>query len=483
MASFTPISATDFSTYDGGEYQKMKGVATSANGAIIYVSMSNVTGIGVMKSSDTGSTWSNVYPTTVGFNSICCNSTGTIVHAANLGDGLYTSTDSGANWSKVTFATNTLPGGAANPESPAGGQFPGYQLSNIFQIACDSTGTKLIMTTNAQASLYWSVDSGVTWSFLIAPAGYSTNPTGQTTVACNANGTTLYAALNTNTISQNIIVSNDAGVTWASINMLGLSGPFNTLSTNAYGDFVFGVDSAGDLNIFYPTHADNAVLTHASGNAFVALTNYNNGANLIITQTTPTYTTGAVVLYSVTNKYTPGQGPPCFKEDTTILCLRDGKEVYIKIQDIRKGYLVKTLKHGYMPVNMIGKSTLFNTADTVRRKDRLYVCSSDTYPEIIDDLIITGAHSILEDTLTKEQKEQTIDILGKLFITDSKYRLMACLDKRAKPYLEEGSFTIYHIALEHDNNSMNYGIYANGLLVETCCKRYLKDASGMTLIE
>jgi hypothetical protein len=29
----------------------------------------------------------------------------------------------------------------------------------------------------------------------------------------------------------------------------------------------------------------------------------------------------------------------------------------------------------------------------------------------------------------------------------------------------------------------DYGIYANGLLVETCSKRYLKDASGMTLIE
>ena len=30
---------------------------------------------------------------------------------------------------------------------------------------------------------------------------------------------------------------------------------------------------------------------------------------------------------------------------------------------------------------------------------------------------------------------------------------------------------------------MNYGIYANGLLVETCSKRYLKELSNMNFIE
>lgn len=30
---------------------------------------------------------------------------------------------------------------------------------------------------------------------------------------------------------------------------------------------------------------------------------------------------------------------------------------------------------------------------------------------------------------------------------------------------------------------MNYGIYANGLLVESCSRRYLKEMSNMSLIE
>jgi hypothetical protein len=35
---------------------------------------------------------------------------------------------------------------------------------------------------------------------------------------------------------------------------------------------------------------------------------------------------------------------------------------------------------------------------------------------------------------------------------------------------------------EHDNDRMNYGVYANGgLLVETCCIYFLKNKSNMTV--
>lgn len=113
----------------------------------------------------------------------------------------------------------------------------------------------------------------------------------------------------------------------------------------------------------------------------------------------------------------------------------------------------------------------------------MYLCSLNKYPELTEDLIITGCHSILEDNITEKQKEETIELLGKIMITDDKYRLMACLDERAIPYLEEGLFNIWHIALDNNDYYMNYGIYANGLLVETCSKRYLKYFSGMTLID
>ena len=83
----------------------------------------------------------------------------------------------------------------------------------------------------------------------------------------------------------------------------------------------------------------------------------------------------------------------------------------------------------------------------------------------------------------KEQKENTIEALGKIYVTDKKYRLPACADEKASVYEIPGSYTIYHLALENDNYFGNYGIYANGLLVESCSKRYLKELSNMLLID
>jgi len=71
----------------------------------------------------------------------------------------------------------------------------------------------------------------------------------------------------------------------------------------------------------------------------------------------------------------------------------------------------------------------------------------------------------------------------RLYMTDDKLRLFTYLDEKTEPYPEKGTFTIYHLALENENYIGNYGIWANGLLVESCSKRYLTELSGMELIE
>jgi len=170
----------------------------------------------------------------------------------------------------------------------------------------------------------------------------------------------------------------------------------------------------------------------------------------------------------------------CFKEDTKILT----KNGYKLIQDLRKGDLVKTLKHDYKAIDMIGKSEIYHSALQERIHNQLYKCSQSKYPEIFEPLIITGHHSILvNEFVSDEQREKTSKELGRIYITDDKYRLPVCLDERASVYETPGNYTIYHLALENDNYYMNYGIYANGLLVETCSKRYLKELSNMYLIE
>lgn len=173
---------------------------------------------------------------------------------------------------------------------------------------------------------------------------------------------------------------------------------------------------------------------------------------------------------------------PCFLEGTKILCFENNQEVYRPVESLRKGDLVKTIYNGYLPIHMIGTSPMYNPNNDDRIASRLYKCSKENYPTLIEDLYITGCHSILVPWLTYVQGQMTIATLGKLFVTDKHCRLMAWVDEKAEPYTKGGMYNIYHIALENDDYYMNYGIYANGLLVESCSKRYLTEMSNMRVV-
>jgi len=179
-------------------------------------------------------------------------------------------------------------------------------------------------------------------------------------------------------------------------------------------------------------------------------------------------------------RFPVSEAPPCFKEDSKILTDKG----YVTVQNLKKGDLVKTSKNGFKPIALLGKSKLEHHANEDRIVNQLYKLSKKQYPDLFEDLVLTGAHAVLVDSFDGEQqKEATVEVLGRVFVTDSKYRLPACVDKKSTVYEETGLHTIYHLALENDNYYGNYGIYANGLLVESCSKRFLKEISGMTLIE
>ncbi len=173
---------------------------------------------------------------------------------------------------------------------------------------------------------------------------------------------------------------------------------------------------------------------------------------------------------------------PCFKEGTQILTLINNTETYVPIENLKRCDLVCTLNSGYKSIDLIGRGKIYNPSSDERIKNRLYICKTDNYPELFEDLIITGCHSILVDDLTAEQREKTKELLQYIFVTDKKYRLMACVDERSEPYKIEGEHTIYHIALKNDDYCGNYGVYANGLLVETTSKRWLKELATMDLL-
>ena len=172
----------------------------------------------------------------------------------------------------------------------------------------------------------------------------------------------------------------------------------------------------------------------------------------------------------------------CFLEGSKILCNVNSIDTYVPVEELRKGTLVKTKLSGYKALELIGKSTIQNSGDDSRIESRLYKCSPANYPDLTDDLYLTGAHSILVPTITDEQREQINKNLGRAFVTERMNRLPAWIDSRSEPWNSEGQYTVWHFALENSDLKMNYGVYANGLLVESCSIHSMNNKSNMTML-
>jgi hypothetical protein len=153
----------------------------------------------------------------------------------------------------------------------------------------------------------------------------------------------------------------------------------------------------------------------------------------------------------------------CFLGGTKILTT----EGYKFIEHLKKGDLVKTLT-GPVKIHKVGKRVIHNRALDTRVKDQLYLLSRDIYQELKENLVLTGCHSLLVDTLPRECLEGVKEVLGEIMLTQGKYRLPACVDPRSVVYPYPGQRTVYHVALENISDETNYGIWANGLLVESC---------------
>ena len=283
------------------------------------------------------------------------------------------------------------------------------------------------------------------------------------------------------------------GATQGDYNLYGNTGSStgNNVDSNGGVTYQFSLIPVNYI-IYYPTEADALAYTNTLGNG-ISYTVGDGGpfgpgggytSWRIASNSTGTslqnvvYTNGSVL--NNDGYYYVYPSAPCFLEGTKILCQIDGIEKYVHVEQLKKGTLVKTSLDGYKPVVLVGKGIIQNPDNDERTENRLYKCSTSKYPQLKDDLYITGCHSILEFPITEKQKEDTIKHLGKMFVTDKKYRLMACVDERAEPWNSKGEYTIWHFALEHSDERMNYGVYANGgLLVETCSIKFLKMKSNM----
>jgi hypothetical protein len=331
----------------------------------------------------------------------------------------------------------------------------------------------IVSSTTAANGVWLSTNTGLSWNKQFSlPTSYTWNG-----LASNGIGNVLLA--NSGTVGGGVRLSYNGGITWSVAFSQSTSYTWTrgaAISSDGQQMIVAG-SAVGGGGVWLSTNAGVSWFQQSSlttSSAWSGVATNSSGTVLLANSSTVGY---GVWLYKSNS---PDPDPVvCFKEDTKILTDKG----YILVQDLRKGDLVKTLLHDFKPICMIGKSDIYHGAQSERIKDQLYICKKSKYPELFEDLIVTGCHSILVDDFKEGEREKMLDLLEDIYITDGKYRLAACVDERASVYNNIGNHTIYHIVLENDFYYGNYGIYANGLLVESCDKYYMTELSNMKMIE
>jgi surface protein len=164
--------------------------------------------------------------------------------------------------------------------------------------------------------------------------------------------------------------------------------------------------------------------------------------------------------------------PICFNQGTKILCFKNGKEQYISVEQLREGDQVKTLKHGYKKIIDMRKGTF-----KLNGLMDMGMYRMKKQGNMIADLEMTGLHAMLVD---KDDAKYADDIkrqggLNKdKYFVDDKFRLRANQSHEFQQMAQK-EYTIYSFALEEQQKQ--YGIWANGLLVETTRRKMLEVSS------
>ena len=164
-----------------------------------------------------------------------------------------------------------------------------------------------------------------------------------------------------------------------------------------------------------------------------------------------------------------GDAPSCFNHGTKILCLNKNlEEEYIPVQDLRSGDFVKTYKHGYRKIDLIGKNPMINNPDVFT--SCMYKMKKTEENGLTEDIIVTGGHCLLVDDLG-EFKEKNDKIFGSTLMIDDKYMLLCGVSTDFVKLENRLPYTYYHFILENNgDNDERFGVWANGMLSETPSK-------------
>jgi hypothetical protein len=473
--TFTPIDISGFH------------IAMSSNGTIM-LSANNSNSV-LYVSNNSGVSWTaKVTDTTRAWTSITVSADGTKMAACVYAGNVWVSTDSGSTWTERT----------------------GLASGDWLSLAYTRDGTKLFLAGD-NTEIYLSTDDGQNFSSIYATTKayrcIATSNDGNTVVVSVNNNSSVYGIFsgswtwaNIPDVTSSYICAISADGTKILINNASSGGiKYSINSGTSFANATGAVSSVDIAGI--EIAADGTRVTCVGGpggnyNTVYTTSNITSGSwtttslsgsaqSLAGNDTLSFIATTFFEAYTQTGVLSGPEPVICFREGTSITTFNPvaGREESTAVENVRPGMLVKTRTSGYVPVSIVGTSTVTIPNHAERTAERLYVCTKDQFPELTRDLYITGHHSILVNSLTDAEREETAADLGRVYVTEGRYRLPAHIDRRAHVYEAPGAVErIWHFALDHNDEQMNYGVYANGLLVESCSIWRLRTMIGYTLI-
>ena len=328
--------------------------------------------------------------------------------------------------------------------------------ANWRSICCDSTGTKLAACVGS-GSIYTGSLTDSTWTWTQHTAGVVSGNHNWFSICSNSDGTKLAACVS----GGSIYTGSFNGTTWTWTQQTSdvVSGNKNWRSICCDSTGTKLAACANFSNIF------------TSYGTFDTWTEQTNVGSTQLWQSICSNSDGSKLAACVEGGYiyTANSSLLCFNKGTQILSVDNQ---YIPIENLKKGDLVKIYKsdgsHVYKKVDLIGYNTMIN--DPLKNNRCMYRMIKTKKNKLIDDLLITGYHSVLIDNFRHLKNEPSHKIEDKCL----RYAFM-CSD--FVPENNTNTYTYYHLTLESEDEDERFGIYANGLLVETTCKKYFEKAT------
>lgn len=296
----------------------------------------------------------------------------------------------------------------------------------------------------------------------------TSNITGILTGVYNSKNVKLENSLSNNTPTVNLHnIGNNLNVKNNEYTLLGSLDPSGSITYADIGQLQL---SANFLDYSISPPSSNVIQYYYINSIPVPLGTYNTGQISYQFVNNPTFYGSNSYITFISVAGPDPIDPACFIEGIKLYTHVKNKDVYINIENLRSGDLVNTYLHGKKSIKFIGKGHMINNPSVWNRCVKKLPKSNN----MIDDLLVTGAHSILVDTLSEKEEEGMVSIYGTADRKiDDKTLVLSWVSDKFEAVHDNKEYTYYHLVLEHDNDeNKRYGIWANGVLTESQSEKH-----------